>query len=86
MFVWFDDTAHSAMASVEVIWQQPNPRIVSKVGSADDLKMMADSVALTTNTVPYDDSTRTTSFYGTYYTFPTTASPSGWALVLNRVL
>ena len=47
--------------------------------SALDFKMMADSVALTANTVQYNDSTRTTSFYGTYYTFPATASP-------NRIL
>ena len=81
VFVWFDDTAHSAMASVNVEWQDPqpaDPKIVSKVGSTDDLKMMANSVILTANNVPYDDSTRTTSFYGTYYTFPATASPSGW--------
>ena len=25
-FAFFDDTAHSAMASVNVVWQQPNPR------------------------------------------------------------
>ena len=80
-FAFFDDTAHSAMDSVSVVWQQPNPKIVSKLGSTDDLKMMANSVALVANTVAYADATRTSSFYGTYYTFPTdssTESPSGW--------
>ena len=83
VFVWLDDTAHSRMASVEVIWQEPTPQIVSKVGSTDDLKMMADRVILEANNETYNDSTRTTSFYGTYYTFPAspdtqTQSPSGW--------
>ena len=81
-FAFFDDTAHSAMASVNVVWQQPNPKIVSKLGSADDLKMMANTVSLVASpAVAYDDSTRTSSFYGTYYTFPTDTSvnsPSGW--------
>ena len=43
-FAFFDDTAHSAMASVNVVWQQPTPKIVSKLGSTDDLKMMANTV------------------------------------------
>ena len=80
-FAFFDDTAHSAMDSVSVVWQQPNPKIVSKLGSTDDLKMMANSVALVANAVAYADATRTSSFYGTYYTFPTDSSvesPSGW--------
>ena len=81
-FVFFDDTAHSAMASVNVVWQQPSPKIVSKLGSADDLKMMANTVSLVASSpVAYVDATRTSSFYGTYYTFPTdtsTESPSGW--------
>ena len=81
-FVFFDDTAHSAMASVNVVWQQPTPKIVSKLGSADDLKMMANTVALVASSpVAYADATRTSSFYGTYYTFPTdnsVKSPSGW--------
>ena len=81
-FVFFDDTAHSAMASVNVVWQQPTPKIVSKLGSADDLKMMANTVSLVASSpVAYVDATRTSSFYGTYYTFPTdtsTESPSGW--------
>ena len=80
-FAFFDDTAHSAMDSVSVVWQQPNPKIVSKLGSTDDLKMMANSVALVANSVAYADATRTSSFYGTYYTFPTDSSiesPSGW--------
>ena len=80
-FAFFDDTAHSAMASVSVVWQQPNPKIVSMVGSTDDLKMMANSVALVANAVAYADATRTSSFYGTYYTFPADSSvnsPSGW--------
>ena len=81
-FVFFDDTAHSAMASVNVVWQQPTPKIVSKLGSADDLKMMANTVSLVASSpVAYVDATRTSSFYGTYYTFPTDTSvnsPSGW--------
>ena len=81
-FAFFDDTAHSAMASVNVVWQQPTPKIVSKLGSADDLKMMANTVSLVASpAVAYVDATRTSSFYGTYYTFPTdtsTESPSGW--------
>ena len=81
-FAFFDDTAHSAMASVNVVWQQPNPKIVSKLGSADDLKMMANTVSLVASSpVAYADATRTSSFYGTYYTFPTGTSvnsPSGW--------
>ena len=88
-FAFFDDTAHSAMDSVSVVWQQPNPKIVSKLGSADDLKMMANSVALVANTVAYADSTRTSSFYGTYYTFPTdnsTESPSGWDITGHPTL
>ena len=81
-FAFFDDTAHSAMHSVNVVWQQPSTKIVSKLGSTDDLKMMANTVALeASNAVAYDDATRTSSFYGTYYTFPTDNSvkfPSGW--------
>ena len=81
-FAFFDDTAHSAMASVSVVWQQPTPKIVSKLGSEDDLKMMANTVNLVASApVAYDDATRTSSFYGTYYTFPTDTSvnsPSGW--------
>ena len=42
-FAFFDDTAHSAMASVNVVWQQPSTKIVSKLGSADDMKMMANT-------------------------------------------
>ena len=89
-FVFFDDTAHSAMASVNVVWQQPNPKIVSKLGSTDDLKMMANTVALEANSpVAYDDATRTSSFYGTYYTFPTDTSvksPSGWNITGHPTL
>ena len=81
-FAFFDDTAHSAMHSVNVVWQQPTPKIVSKLGSTDDLKMMANTVSLVASpAVAYDDATRTSSFYGTYYTFPTDTSvnsPSGW--------
>ena len=82
-FAFFDDTAHSAMDSVNVVWQQPTPKIVSKLGSADHLKMMANTVSLVASSpVAYVDATRTSSFYGTYYTFPTTGSsvksPSGW--------
>ena len=66
-FAFFDDTAHSAMASVNVVWQQPTPKIVSKLGSADDLKMMANTVALVASpAVAYVDATRTSSFYGAY--------------------
>ena len=88
-FAFFDDTAHSAMDSVSVVWQQPNPKIVSKLGSTDDLKMMANSVALVANAVAYADATRTSSFYGTYYTFPTdssTESPSGWDITGHPTL
>ena len=89
-FVFFDDTAHSAMASVNVVWQQPNPKIVSKLGSADDLKMMANTVSLVASpAVAYVDATRTSSFYGTYYTFPadtSTESPSGWDITGHPTL
>ena len=88
-FAFFDDTAHSAMDSVSVVWQQPSTKIVSKLGSTDDLKMMANSVALVANTVAYADATRTSSFYGTYYTFPTdssTESPSGWDITGHPTL
>ena len=89
-FAFFDDTAHSAMASVDVVWQQPTPKIVSKLGSADDLKMMANTVALVASpAVAYDDATRTSSFYGTYYTFPTDTSvnsPSGWDITGHPTL
>jgi len=89
-FAFFDDTAHSAMASVNVVWQQPNPKIVSKLGSADDLKMMANTVSLVASApVAYADSARTSSFYGTYYTFPTdtsTESPSGWDITGHPTL
>ena len=89
-FVFFDDTAHSTMASVNVVWQQPTPKIVSKLGSADDLKMMANTVNLVANpAVAYDDATRTSSFYGTYYTFPedtSTESPSGWDITGHPTL
>ena len=89
-FAFFDDTAHSAMASVNVVWQQPNPKIVSKVGSTDDLKMMANTVSLVASSpVAYSDSTRTSSFYGTYYTFPTDTSvnsPSGWNITGHPTL
>ena len=89
-FAFFDDTAHSAMHSVSVVWQQPSTKIVSKLGSADDLKMMANSVALeASNAVAYDDATRTSSFYGTYYTFPTDTSvnsPSGWNITGHPTL
>ena len=88
-FAFFDDTAHSAMDSVNVVWQQPSTKIVSKLGSTDDLKMMANSVALVANTVAYADATRTSSFYGTYYTFPTdssTESPSGWDITGHPTL
>ena len=81
-FAFFDDTAHSAMASVNVVWQQLTPKIVSKLGSTDDLKMMANTANLVASpAVAYVDATRTSSFYGTYYTFPTDTSvesPSGW--------
>ena len=89
-FVFFDDTAHSAMASVNVVWQQPTPKIVSKLGSADHLKMMANTVNLVASApVAYVDSTRTSSFYGTYYTFPTDSSvnsPSGWDITGHPTL
>ena len=89
-FAFFDDTAHSAMASVNVVWQQPSTKIVSKLGSTDDLKMMANTVVLeASNAVAYDDATRTSSFYGTYYTFPTdtsTESPSGWDITGHPTL
>ena len=89
-FVFFDDTAHSAMASVNVVWQQPTPKIVSKLGSTDHLKMMANTVSLVaSNAVAYDDATRTSSFYGTYYTFPTDTSvksPSGWDITGHPTL
>ena len=89
-FAFFDDTAHSAMDSVNVVWQQPNPKIVSKLGSTDDLKMMANTVALVASpAVAYDDATRTSSFYGTYYTFPTdnsVNSPSGWDITGHPTL
>ena len=89
-FAFFDDTAHSAMASVNVVWQQPNPKIVSKLGSADDLKMMANTVSLVASSpVAYADATRTSSFYGTYYTFPTDTSvnsPSGWDITGHPTL
>jgi len=89
-FAFFDDTAHSAMASVNVVWQQPNPKIVSKLGSADHLKMMANTVSLVASSpVAYSDSTRTSSFYGTYYTFPTdnsVKSPSGWDITGHPTL
>ena len=89
-FAFFDDTAHSAMASVNVVWQQPSPKIVSKLGSADDLKMMANTVALVASpAVAYVDATRTSSFYGTYYTFPTDTSvksPSGWDITGHPTL
>ena len=89
-FVFFDDTAHSAMASVNVVWQQPTPKIVSKLGSADHLKMMANTVSLVASSpVAYVDATRTSSFYGTYYTFPTdtsTESPSGWDITGHPTL
>ena len=89
-FVFFDDTAHSAMASVNVVWQQPSTKIVSKLGSADDLKMMANTVSLVASSpVAYADATRTSSFYGTYYTFPTDTSvnsPSGWDITGHPTL
>ena len=90
-FVFFDDTAHSAMASVNVVWQQPTPKIVAKLGSEDDLKMMANTVSLeASNAVAYVDETRTSSFYGTFYTFPTTGnsvnSPSGWDITGHPTL
>ena len=89
-FVFFDDTAHSAMASVSVVWQQPNPKIVSKVGSTDDLKMMANTVSLIPSSpVPFVNATRTSVFYGTYYTFPTDTSvksPSGWNIASHPSL
>ena len=88
-FAFFDDTAHSAMDSVSVVWQQPSTKIVSKLGSTDDLKMMANSVALVANAVAYADATRTSSFYGTYYTFPTDSSvesPSGWDITGHPTL
>ena len=89
-FAFFDDTAHSAMASVNVVWQQPSTKIVSKLGSADDLKMMANTVSLVASSpVAYDDATRTSSFYGTYYTFPTDTSvnsPSGWDITGHPTL
>ena len=90
-FAFFDDTAHSAMASVNVVWQQPSTKIVSKLGSTDDLKMMANTVVLeASNAVAYADATRTSSFYGTYYTFPTTGSsvnsPSGWDITGHPTL
>ena len=89
-FAFFDDTAHSAMASVDVVWQQPTPKIVSKLGWADDLKMMANTVALVASpAVAYADATRTSSFYGTYYTFPTdnsVNSPSGWDITGHPTL
>ena len=89
-FAFFDDTAHSAMASVNVVWQQPSTKIVSKLGSADDLKMMANTVSLVASpAVAYADATRTSSFYGTYYTFPTdnsVNSPSGWDITGHPTL
>ena len=89
-FAFFDDTAHSAMASVNVVWQQPSTKIVPKLGSTDDLKMMANTVALVASSpVAYVDATRTSSFYGTYYTFPTdtsTESPSGWDITGHPTL
>ena len=89
-FAFFDDTAHSAMDSVNVVWQQPTPKIVSKLGSADDLKMMANAVSLVASSpVAYVDATRTSSFYGTYYTFPTDTSvksPSGWDITGHPTL
>ena len=89
-FAFFDDTAHSAMHSVSVVWQQPNPKIVSKLGSTDHLKMMANTVSLVASSpVAYDDATRTSSFYGTYYTFPTdnsVNSPSGWNITGHPTL
>ena len=89
-FAFFDDTAHSAMASVNVVWQQPTPKIVSKLGSEDDLKMMANTVSLVASpAVAYVDATRTSSFYGTYYTFPadtSTESPSGWDITGHPTL
>ena len=89
-FAFFDDTAHSAMASVNVVWQQPSTKIVPKLGSTDDLKMMANTVALVASpAVAYDDATRTSSFYGTYYTFPTdnsVNSPSGWDITGHPTL
>ena len=89
-FAFFDDTAHSAMDSVSVVWQQPNPQIVSMVGSSDDLKMMANTVALVASSpVAYVDATRTSSFYGTYYTFPadgSVESPSGWDIAGHPTL
>ena len=89
-FAFFDDTAHSAMASVNAVWQQPSTKIVSKLGSTDDLKMMANTVNLVASApVAYDDATRTSSFYGTYYTFPTgssTESPSGWNITGHPTL
>ena len=80
-YAFFDDTAHSAMNSVSVVWQQPSTKIVSKLDLTDDLKMMANSVTLIAADVPYDDTAGASSFYGTYYTFPTGSSvesPSGW--------
>ena len=89
-FAFFDDTAHSAMASVSVVWHQPTPKIVSKLGSADDLKMMANTVNLVASSpVAYADATRTSSFYGTYYTFPADTSvnsPSGWDITGHPTL
>ena len=89
-FVFFDDTAHSAMASVNVVWQQPTPKIVSKLGSTDHLKMMTNTVNLVASSpVAYADATRTSSFYGTYYTFPTDTSvnsPSGWDITGHPTL
>ena len=89
-FAFFDDTAHSAMASVNVVWQQPTPKIVSELGSADDLKMMANTVSLVASSpVAYSDATRTSRFYGTYYTFPadtSTESPSGWDITGHPTL
>ena len=89
-FAFFDDTAHSAMDSVSVVWQQPTPKIVSKLGSTDDLKMMANTVNLVASSpVAYVDATRTSSFYGTYYTFPTGStveSPSGWDITGHPTL
>ena len=89
-FVFFDDTAHSAMDSVSVVWQQPNPKIVSKLGSTDDLKMMANTVSLIPSSpVPFANATRTSVFYGTFYTFPTDTSvnsPSGWDIASHPSL
>ena len=89
-FAFFDDTAHSAMASVNVVWQQPSTKIVSKLGSEDDLKIMANTVSLVASpAVAYVDATRTSSFYGTYYTFPadtSTESPSGWDITGHPTL